>query len=385
MEREDFFETGSIYNRSVKECLLMSSSNDYVRIARFLSRGRSMVWIRIINRKGSAPRDIGTNCLLLDSNTLVGSIGGGPMEFEALKMARRLFLKKGPQVMHYSLKGKDADASGMICGGSVDILMEPLHHTDRAVVSFFEAVKQHILSGVPGSYVSLVNTNEDDSPGTGARLFVGIDGKAFGSLSGKMPSPDELARIDSPRLLGCPETRRIFFVDPLERKPGLLIFGAGHISTCLAPMAKKMGFRIIIADDRAEYANSDRFPDADEIHVMQFELAVRRIQTSYNTYIAVATRGHIHDRIVLETMLHRPHAYLGMIGSVNKRDVIYNTLLKNGFSQEILSAVHAPIGLNIGAETPEEIAVSIIAEIIRFRAEKRNSWKSAPARNANVA
>ncbi|GAB6908359.1 XdhC family protein [Desulfosarcina cetonica] len=307
------------------------------------------------------------------------------MEFEALKMARRLFLKKSPYVMHYSLTGKDADTSGMICGGSVDILMEPLHHTDREIVSFFEAVKQHILSGIPGTYVSLVNTNEDDLPGTGAQLFVGIDGKAFGSLSGGMPLPDELARIDSPRLFRCPETRRIFFVDPLERKPALLIFGAGHISTCLAPMAKKMGFRISIIDDRAEYANRDRFPDADEIHVMPFELSVRRVQTAYNTHVAVVTRGHIHDRIVLEAMLHRPHAYLGMIGSVNKRDMIYKTLLERGFSQEMLSGVHAPIGLDIGAETPEEIAVSIIAEIIHFRAEKRKFWKSAHARNANVA
>ncbi len=109
-------------------------------------------------------------------------------------------------------------------------------------------------------------------------------------------------------------------------------------------MAKKMGFRISIIDDRAEYANRDRFPDADEIHVMPFELSVRRVQTAYNTHVAVVTRGHIHDRIVLEAMLHRPHAYLGMIGSVNKRDMIYKRCWKGGFRKKCCLVFMLPLG-----------------------------------------
>ena len=357
----------------------MSSSNDYVRIARFLAQGRSMVWIRIINRDGSAPRDVGASCLLLGGSTLVGSIGGGQMEYEVLEKAKQLDLQKGPQVIHYSMIGKEADDIGMICGGSVDILMVPLSHTDAEVVSFFEATKQHLLDGIPGTFVSLVKTADGKAPQTGARMFVGMDGKAIGTIPGGISSLGELAHIESPGLVRCPGTGREFFIDPLERTPVLLLFGAGHISTCLAPLAKKLGFRIVVVDDRAEYANTDRFPDADEIHAMPIEQAVRQIQTTYATYIAIMTRGHTHDRLVLEAMLPKPHAYMGMIGSTNKRDVIYDVLMKSGFTPDALSAVYSPIGLDIGAETPDEIAVSIVAEIISLRSEKRNAWKTASA------
>lgn len=354
----------------------MSSSNDYVRVARFLSQGRSLVWIRIISRIGSAPRDVGANCLLLDGDILVGSIGGGQMEFEVIEEAKRIRAQQRPHVIHYSLMGKDADAAGMICGGEVDILMEPLSHDDPEVVFFFEAVRQRILNGIPGTFVSLVKTAEGGSPVKGARMLVGINGEAFGNIPGGMPSSAELARRWESGLVRCPESGRMFFVDPLERTSVLLLFGAGHISTCLAPMAKMLGFRIIVVDDRAEYANTDRFPDADEVHAIPFERAVWQVPTTYLTYIVIVTRGHSHDRLVLEAMLTRPHAYLGMIGSINKRDAIYKALLNTGLSMDTLNEVCSPIGLDIGSETPEEIAVSIIAEIISFRAEKRKSLKA---------
>ena len=108
----------------------MSSTNNYVKIARFLEQGRSLVWVRIIKRFGSAPRDVGADCILLDDDTLIGSIGGGRMEFEVLEEAKRLRMQRLPRVVHFDLMGKDADASGMICGGTVDILMDPLFPDD---------------------------------------------------------------------------------------------------------------------------------------------------------------------------------------------------------------------------------------------------------------
>jgi xanthine dehydrogenase accessory factor len=355
----------------------MSPSNDYVRISRFLSQGRSMVWIRIIKRDGSAPRDVGASCLLLDGNTLVGSIGGGQLEYEMLEKARRLHPQRGPRVIHYRMTGKEAEDAGMICGGSVDILMDPLFHDDPEVVSFFEATKQHILSGTPGTIVSLVKTSDGDSPKMSARMFVGMDGNAFGSIPGGIPLIDELVSIESPGSVYCPETGREYFIDPLERPPVLLIFGAGHISTCLTPLARKLGFRIIVVDDRAEFANADRFPDVDEIYAIPFERAVKQINTTFATHIVILTRGHTHDRLVLEAMLRKPHAYLGMIGSIKKRDIIYEALLKSGFSPDMLSAVFSPIGLDIGAETPDEIAFSIMAELISIRSRKRKSLTTA--------
>ncbi len=355
----------------------MSSSNDYLRIARFLAQGRSIVWIRIISKRGSAPRSTGASCLLLDGKTLVGSIGGGRMEFEALKEAGRISKEQRPRIMHFNLMGQDADAAGMICGGTVDILMDSLFHDDPEVVSFFNETKNLIQNGTPGTFISLVKTAEGDLPEKGARMFVGIHGETVGNIPGVTPPPDELARIDTPGLIRCPETGRTFFVEPIEKTPALLLFGAGHISTCLAPMAKKLGFRIIIIDDRAEYANFDRFPDVDEVFAVPFERAVKQVPTNYATYIVIVTRGHIHDRLVLEAMLNKPHAYLGMIGSIHKRNAIYTALSKTGISPDALSAVHSPIGLDIGAETPEEIAVSIMAELISIRTEKRKAWMTA--------
>jgi xanthine dehydrogenase accessory factor len=142
-------------------------------------------------------------------------------------------------------------------------------------------------------------------------------------------------------------------------------------------LARKLGFRIIVVDDRAEFANADRFPDVDEIYAIPFERAVKQINTTFATHIVILTRGHTHDRLVLEAMLRKPHAYLGMIGSIKKRDIIYEALLKSGFSPDMLSAVFSPIGLDIGAETPDEIAFSIMAELISIRSRKRKSLTTA--------
>lgn len=355
----------------------MSAMNNYVRIARFLAQGRSLVWIRIIKRSGSAPRSIGADCLLLDDDTLVGSIGGGLMEYEVLETARRIRAQRLPRVIHFDLMGKDADAAGMICGGMVDVLIDPLFPDDPDIVALFDATKNCILSGIPGTFISLVTAAGGCPPEKAVRMLVGPEEKTLGDMPGGIPSLPELSNLDAPALLRCAETGRVFFAEPLKSTPVLLLFGAGHISSCLAPMAKMVGYRVIVIDDRAEYANADRFPDADEIYVMPFAQAVRQCPATDLTHAVIVTRGHSHDRLVLEAMLSRPHAYIGMIGSIKKRNAIYEALIQTGVSPETLSAVYSPIGLDIGAETPEEIAVSIIAELIDTRAQKRNSLKMA--------
>ncbi|MDP2268319.1 MAG: XdhC family protein, partial [Deltaproteobacteria bacterium] len=151
----------------------------------------------------------------------------------------------------------------------------------------------------------------------------------------------------------------------------LYLFGAGHISTCLAPLAKMIGFTVVVIDDREEFCNGERFPEADELLVVPFTEVFDRIVVSPSSYLAILTRGHIFDHMVLQAALRHSPAYVGMIGSRRKIDILYRSLLEEGFSQASIEKVHAPIGLPIGAESPEEIAICIAAELIKIRAGLR--------------
>ena len=157
--------------------------------------------------------------------------------------------------------------------------------------------------------------------------------------------------------------------------PHLILCGAGHVSVHTAKVAKLVGFDVTVIDDRAEFANSDRFPDADRILTEPFSEALERIRDA-NAYYVIVTRGHRDDRQCLEQILKKPYTYLGMIGSHSKIGVVFGYLMEQGFTQEQLNTVHAPIGLKIGAQTPEEIAVCIVGEMIQVKnsARRGSEW-----------
>jgi len=160
------------------------------------------------------------------------------------------------------------------------------------------------------------------------------------------------------------------FIDILQPKEEVLIFGAGHIAICVSKLAKMVGFKVAIIDDREEFANQDRFPEADEIVTEDIERALTHIKITPSTYIIVLTRGHLKDEEVLTSVIRLGAAYIGMIGSKKKNTNVFQQLTEKGISQEELNKVHAPIGIDIKAQTPEEIAVSIMAEIIQIRRKK---------------
>lgn len=157
------------------------------------------------------------------------------------------------------------------------------------------------------------------------------------------------------------------FIQHISRKPNLLIFGAGHISTHLTKIANMINFDVTVIDDREDFANTDRFPDANKIYCMPFNEAISSITFTNNTYSVIVTRGHQNDRQCLEGIINKPNAYIGMIGSRKKIKLIKDTMINEGFNQDSLDKVYAPIGLKLDAETPEEIAVSIAAELIKVR------------------
>lgn len=160
------------------------------------------------------------------------------------------------------------------------------------------------------------------------------------------------------------------FIDILQPKEEMLIFGAGHIAVCVSKLAKMVGFKVTIIDDRKEFANQERFPEADEIIAEEIENALTHIKITPSTYIIIVTRGHSKDREALNSIIRSGAAYIGMIGSREKNATVFQQLMKNGISQEEIDKVHAPIGIDINAQTPEEIAVSIMAEIIQVRRKK---------------
>jgi xanthine dehydrogenase accessory factor len=157
--------------------------------------------------------------------------------------------------------------------------------------------------------------------------------------------------------------------EPMVPPAPLYIFGAGHVSLFTARVGAMIGFRTVVLDDRADFANRDRFPEADEVVVLDsLENGFAGLDVGEDAFIVVVTRGHLHDRNVLAGALRTPAKYVGMIGSKKKRDKIYDSLLNDGFTQADIDRCYCPIGLTIGAQTPEEIAVSIAGELIRVRA-----------------
>lgn len=157
------------------------------------------------------------------------------------------------------------------------------------------------------------------------------------------------------------------FIEPILTRPAMYIFGAGHIALALARMGSMCGFKIAVIDDRAEFASTERFPDAELIMAEDFKKSFARLKIDRSSYIVIVTHGHKHDEVVLEWAVGTEAKYIGMIGSKTKNEAIFRHLRARDISQQQLDRVHAPIGLDIEAQTPEEIAVSIMAEIIKVR------------------
>ena len=161
------------------------------------------------------------------------------------------------------------------------------------------------------------------------------------------------------------------FVESVSQPPSVVLFGAGHVASHVARFAQQVHFRVTVCDDRTEYANRERFPDADEIVVADFGQVLDKVRVDRRSYVVIVTRGHKHDEIVLEQILKTDAKYVGMIGSKRKTRTLLDRLKQGGVSAELLDRVFSPIGLSIGAVTAEEIALSIVGELVKIRRSGR--------------
>jgi len=250
----------------------------YELIVELRRRGECAALATIIARKGSTPRRDAAKMLIYPDGRTVGSIGGGCVEAEVVTEALASIRAEKPKILSFDLTEDNAEESGLICGGTMEVYVEPI-------------------------------------------------------------SPD----------------------------PTLYIFGAGHVGQCVAEAARLVGFRIAVVDDRIKYANTERFPQAADIYAGPWEEVLPQLPIDEMSYLVIATRGHRFDLVCLRRAIQSPARYIGLLGSRRKIRLFFDALEKEGAGPADFDRVYAPVGLDIGSETPEEIAVSIAAELVAVR------------------
>ncbi|MBC7925013.1 MAG: XdhC family protein, partial [Bryobacteraceae bacterium] len=261
----------------------MDIFDEIVRIRR---SGQKCALATIVQVGGSIPSYESAKLLVREDGSLLGTVGGGCVEAEVWNVAREVMETEKPRHLHFTLGEDAAYDNGLICGGQLDV-----------------------------------------------------------------------------------------FVEPILPQPAAIVFGAGHISKSLVKIAGLAGFRTIVVDDRDMFANRERFPDADEVHAAEYEEIFPKLEVNSSTYLMIVTRGHRDDMRVLEWAVQTPAKYIAMIGSKRKVISVVRELEKQGLPAQLFEKIHAPMGLDIGAITPEEIAVSVVAEMIAVRRSPAADWK----------
>ncbi len=346
--------------------------NIFLESNRHLGKGHKIVLATIIRRQGSTPRQAGTRCLVLADGTLVGTIGGGLLEFKVIQKAREVLQAGKSALLEFRLSGQDVAHTDMLCGGTVDVYLEPLFPEQKETAALFREVAATIEDHATGVLLTRIaqGTPANDPSG---RLFIRADG-TLPENSGKWATlpgmPRRFLELKGPRTFEDDFTQPVIYAEPIVPDDRLYIFGAGHISTFLAPLAQSAGFGVWVLDDREEFANPQRFPSIEKVLAIPFGEAFTQVRVTPAAYIVILTRGHAFDLQLLREALGTEAGYIGMIGSRKKRNLIYGTLRGEGVSQARLDQVYSPIGLPIGAQTPEQIAVSIVAELIQVRSQK---------------
>jgi xanthine dehydrogenase accessory factor len=358
-----------------------------------LSAGNNIILATLISQNGSTPRSTGARMIIQSDGRIFGTIGGGQLEAQSIKIAKEIFVNHTSLIKEFHLTGKDAASTDMICGGNQEVLIEYLEAGDTELLAAFQAALVDEQTRQGGWWIIQLPIKGEETSRL-PRWYIGKNGKVttrtgdifntnvmyqLPQVGDEKQSPEEpsillevdkaIINIGYPRL---PQTilagKSRFFIAPLNNYGTVYIFGAGHVSQKLAILTSMVGFRTVVLDDREEYANKTRFPGADEIIVLKDNhTALEEFPVDPDSYFVIVTRGHLHDQVILAQVLKIDSVYIGMIGSKRKRDEIYKAMEKEGVERIRLEKVHSPIGLTIGAESPEEIAVSITAELIQAR------------------
>ena len=331
-----------------------------------LEEGTPVVLASIVSMEGSTPRHIGTKMVIGVDGTSYGTVGGGLLEATVITESAGMKPETGSRFVDFDLTGEDTSSEDMICGGKEVMLLDylsPVEGNRELFRQMNESISQgryfyfvtgftEVDSGIEIKGHCLLFPNGSTA---GDRILEEVDMAAL---------REELHNISSTTIMPVDGMKLI--LDPIRKMKTLYCFGAGHVAVPTAHLASLVGFKVVVIDDRDDFANAERFPDADEVSVINdFNRALEGLEIDNDAFIIILTRGHKYDRVVLEQSLKTGAGYIGMISSRNKRDAVYRALISEGIATaEDLERVHSPIGLAIGGETPEEIAVSIVGELI---------------------
>ena len=314
----------------------------YQQLAAALSNG-AVVVATVVHSRGSVPREVGAKLFLDRRGQVVGTIGGGAGEAKVLRYAAIVLATGENQWVEIDLTGTPDRHTEGICGGAMRVWLA--RWQGEAAI----AQVQYILDSLVAGQSVILETPLD--PRRAASLL-----------------PQGLPIIH-PSATPCPDPSPDTFIERLTPPPTLLIVGAGHCGIQLAKVADLIGFQVMVQDDRPEWANPHHYPQAQQIFTTAIADVVAELATHDHLYVALVTRGYSYDLEALHVLLQRspPCAYIGMIGSRKRVQQVIQTLRDRGIEADSLRSLHAPIGLDIGAFTPEEIAVSIGAELILVR------------------
>lgn len=337
----------------------------------------------IMTHKGSTPRTSGSKMVVLSNGKIYGTIGGGLVEARVIETCLSMMSVHQCQIKEFILNQKLKDGLDMVCGGDLTVWVETFPEPSPALIQVFTTMAAHEKAGKKTVLVSRIQGFSGDTFTTDKCLVL-PDGNLIGpNLVPKVlfdAISDNQFSSTAPVLQNHNLTE--FIIEPSQPHDTLYIFGAGHVGLQLANMAHLLDMRTIVVDDRAEFANTNRFEHAHTVHVANrfstvfHELTHQNLIIDKNAYIVILTRGHLHDQTVLEQALETQAAYIGMIGSRRKRNQVYANIIEKGVPKESLEKVYSPIGLEIHSETPAEIAVSIISEIIQVRSRKTDLSKA---------
>lgn len=286
-----------------------------------------------------------------------GTVGGGCTEADVTEQALAAAGQGHPTIVRHTLNADLAGDVGLSCGGTVELFLEPLVATSE-MARLYAAVAEGIQRREGGRVVTAL----DWSGGPRKTASIGDEHWVVGQGWDGLPDIGPL----TPRFPVLEEAQQAF-LEPIRRTPRVLIFGAGHVGAEIARAAARVGFHVIVIDDRVEFANPERLPDAHEVIAEDFRSVLDRLVLDEDDYVLATTRGHRMDAQIIERVAASPARYVGMLGSRRKREVVLGALEQAGVPRAALERVHVPIGTPIGADTPQEIAISVVAQLIHVR------------------
>lgn len=340
-----------------------------LEVIRAAAEGGPAALVTVMATRGSVPRHAGSRMLVrapaptagtgaAAGAVTVGTVGGGRGEAAAVEAAIRAISERSCRIITVEMQGTEATGPDMVCGGISTLLVEPI--LDRVV---YEAVHR---AQEAGRRVVLVKELSAVGPGAAGAVPVAL-------LEESVPPPAGF-RGDSQTAAQCMATGKpvladepALFYDPLFPREKLLVLGGGHVGRVLASMASEMDFDVTVVDDRPDFTSAGRFPQAVRTVCAGYAEAVKAFPFDSATYAVIVTRGHLFDLECIRAVLGRTYRYAGFIGSARKSKLLRAQALSDGFDPSRVQALRGPIGIDIAAETPAEIAVSILAQIVAVR------------------